>query len=305
MNSAKKVNLLVQAWIDQKLTKAEIVTNTALAELGWCYVWGATGQECTPAKRRACIGRCSEAEAAVARKKCQVLRDSNPKSSCKGCPYYPDDERTLMDDCQGFVKQVCRRVGVSFTGGGCTSMWNTASNWAAKGPISTLPEQVCCVFWTDSKDKKKKSHIGFYIGNGWMVHCSGEVKKEKLSKRCTDWAIPKGLEGGGPVPVTKPTLRKGSKGEYVTLLQTMLIQRGYDLEPYGADGKFGNKTEAAVKLFQAKNGLEADGVVGAGTWNALENGEKKLYTVTIKHLSRSVAEDITKKYGGVMTAEGE
>ena len=35
------------------------------------------------------------------------------------------------------------------------------------------------------------------------------------------------------------------------------------------DGHFGDHTEEAVKAFQTRQGLEADGVVGSGTWAAL------------------------------------
>ena len=304
MNSAKQVNELVAGWIAEGKTKTEIIINTAGAEVGWSYVWGTTGQECTPAKREACIKRISEAEAAVARKKCQVLRESNPRESCSGCKYYPDGATTLMDDCQGFVKQVCKRVGITFKGGGCSSMWRDESNWSEKGTIDTLPERLCCVFWQDPKNKTVMSHIGFYIGGGTMIHCSGEVKKEALSKKCTHWAIPKGIEGGDePVPIVYPTLRKGSKGEYVTLLQTKLIQRGYSLEPFGADGSYGNVTVAAVRMFQKDNGLADDGICGQKTWSAIMDGAATTFTVRIEHVSRSVAEEIVKKFGGTMTAE--
>jgi putative chitinase len=53
-------------------------------------------------------------------------------------------------------------------------------------------------------------------------------------------------------------LRLGSSGEDVLKLQAKL---GVDLV-----GKFGPKTEAAVKAWQAANGLTADGIVGDGTW---------------------------------------
>lgn len=302
MRSASEVDELVQAWIDQKKTKAEIIVGSAEAEIGWPYVWGAVGAKCMPEKRQYYAGRdvCPEGERKVIISGCQALNGSG--KSCGGCVFYPNNMRTLIDDCQGFVKQTAGRAGITFTGGGATSMWNGSTNWERKGTRDTLPEQLCCIFWQAS-DKKTMSHIGWYIGGGWMIHCSGTVKKEKLSAKVTHWAIPKGLNGS--VPTTdKPTLRRGSSGEYVTLLQTKLIQRGYDLQPYGADGKYGAKTENAVKAFQRDNGLTADGVCGKNTWSAIDSGKTTLYTVTIQHVSKSVAENIVGQYGGVMKAEG-
>ena len=63
-----------------------------------------------------------------------------------------------------------------------------------------------------------------------------------------------------------PTLRKGSKGHDVTILQNELIEAGFRVL---ADGDFGENTVEAVKAFQASQGLEPDGVVGRGTWDAL------------------------------------
>ena len=67
----------------------------------------------------------------------------------------------------------------------------------------------------------------------------------------------------------KPILRTGSKGEAVRELQTKLIELGYNLGSYGADGSFGNATDTAVKSFQRKYGLAVDGIVGQATWNKL------------------------------------
>lgn len=64
-------------------------------------------------------------------------------------------------------------------------------------------------------------------------------------------------------------LQLGSKGSEVVELQQKLITRGYDVGPYGADGDFGQGTLAAVKQFQANNGLTVDGIVGPATWSAL------------------------------------
>ena len=71
-----------------------------------------------------------------------------------------------------------------------------------------------------------------------------------------------------PVPPapTYPTLRLGSKGDAVKLLQTLLNKFGYTLI---VDGNFGPKTGVAVKDFQTKHNLVADQVVGPKTWQAL------------------------------------
>lgn len=62
------------------------------------------------------------------------------------------------------------------------------------------------------------------------------------------------------------TLRQGAKGEDVRALQILLAGYG---ERLGADGIFGPITESAVRDFQGRNGLDADGVVGKLTWSAL------------------------------------
>ena len=106
------------------------------------------------------------------------------------------------------------------------------------------------------------------------------------------------------MPVLKPTLRKGSTGVYVVECQNDLIRLGYDLSPYGADGKFGNKTEAAVKAFQKDHGLYVDGVVGPMTWDALDSTDPaKLYTVTIPHLTYFKAEALVNQYPGASMVE--
>lgn len=61
--------------------------------------------------------------------------------------------------------------------------------------------------------------------------------------------------------------RQGSTGDTVRTIQTKLKNWGYFS---GAiDGIYGPKTEEAVKYFQRKNGLTADGVVGPATLRAL------------------------------------
>lgn len=60
----------------------------------------------------------------------------------------------------------------------------------------------------------------------------------------------------------------GSKGSDVKTLQEMLNSNGYSLD---VDGVFGSKTQAAVKDYQKKNSLSADGIVGKNTWGTLSS----------------------------------
>lgn len=59
-------------------------------------------------------------------------------------------------------------------------------------------------------------------------------------------------------------------GDDVTNCQKALIGLKYDLGNSGADGQFGNKTSAAVRLFQQAKGLTIDGIVGRTTCIALK-----------------------------------
>lgn len=308
MYSAKQVDQMADDWKRQGLSKEDFIVKCAEAELGWPYVWGAVGAQCTPSKRKMYANRdsCPEGEKSEIVKKCPVL--SGKQSACDGCQYYPGGECVLIDDCQGFVKQVMSRVGISFAGGGCTSMWNSNGNWSQKGKISEMPDVVCCVFYNRGD---KMEHIGIHIGGGQIIHCSGTVKHGNTGERMwTHYAIPKDLGGDTPMP-THSTIRKGSTGPDVVYCQECLMQLGYDLSPYGADGKFGAKTESAVKAFQRDHGLKADGIVGPMTWDALEKAigpgpepAETKYTVTIPHLTLEQADALIGQYpGATKTAE--
>ena len=62
-------------------------------------------------------------------------------------------------------------------------------------------------------------------------------------------------------------LKKGKRGDDVVTLQRILSMKGYNLG--SADGVFGRLTKRAVKRFQRRSGLRADGVVGPATTKAL------------------------------------
>lgn len=74
-------------------------------------------------------------------------------------------------------------------------------------------------------------------------------------------------------PLVKQTVKLGSSGPDVQTLQAALnqfYQLSSALLPLVADGNFGAKTDARLKLFQGSVGLIADGVCGPATWARLE-----------------------------------
>ena len=71
------------------------------------------------------------------------------------------------------------------------------------------------------------------------------------------------------VSVAVRVLRRGMDGADVKTLQAALIAYGFSCGASGADGDFGTGTESALKKFQTRYGLGADGIAGRGTWGKL------------------------------------
>ncbi len=63
-----------------------------------------------------------------------------------------------------------------------------------------------------------------------------------------------------------PTIRQGSSGSVVRVLQQLLNFKELCLR---VDGEFGPLTEEAVKDFQRLNNLPVEGIVDAQTWHHL------------------------------------
>ena len=70
-----------------------------------------------------------------------------------------------------------------------------------------------------------------------------------------------------PGALAAKVLEVGSSGSDVKAVQRKLIQWGYLTGT--ADGRYGEKTRDAVRAFQRKNGLTADGRVGPATAAAM------------------------------------
>ena len=71
------------------------------------------------------------------------------------------------------------------------------------------------------------------------------------------------------VSVDLPVLRKGDTGPAVKALQSLLLNAGIDVGPWGVDGDFGEDTWVAVCDLQRNIGAAASGVAAGPEWAAL------------------------------------
>ena len=198
MNTAAKVDQMMQEWRNEGVANTVFVVRLANACIGWTYIFGARGDYCTSNYRKQVYDKYPKYTNLVT--KCQRL--SKGKSTCTGCHWYPGG-KTRAYDCRGFTYWLFKQIGIMINGAGATSQWNTNANWSEKGPISNLPKnKVCCVFRAEGS---KMEHTLLYDGEGHYIHDSGEVKKCDISKyKATHYAIPKGLYDD-PQPQPEPT----------------------------------------------------------------------------------------------------
>lgn len=77
-----------------------------------------------------------------------------------------------------------------------------------------------------------------------------------------------------PMKLTGPVLRRGTKGEQVKFLQSLL--KGYGYYSDKLDGSYGPNTENAVRKLQDVNNLKVDGICGPKTLAFLASGNVKI-----------------------------
>lgn len=73
------------------------------------------------------------------------------------------------------------------------------------------------------------------------------------------------MEPAVPGKTARPTLRRGDKNPFVKELQLKI-----GIAPADADGDFGAKTEATLRVFQRAHGMVADSIAGPKTWLAMD-----------------------------------
>lgn len=256
------------------------VISKALSLVGLGYIYGAQGQICSLKFRKQQAAQYPE----------QAEKILGIGAKWDGRPVW---------ECAQLTQEVAAAGGVKLVSG-ATSQWKE-TDWAETGTIDTIPERdVVFVYKRSNSNSSVMSHTGVYLGDGTVVDARG-TKEGVLHEALADypwthWARPAWGERANDAP---PTLRKGSKGKYVTELQAALMLHGYDLPKYGADGDFGSETEKAVRAFQRDAGLKEDGVAGPKTWAALGSAKAaQTYTLTITNLTLDTAEKIAAQYGG-------
>ena len=259
------------------MDKPEIVRAWCAQRVGCPYIYGGTGQPCTPDYRKA---RMNQYPAYAEKIKRNCPRLTGKATDCSGCKWC-DPETGIGKpayDCAQLSRRAMEAVGISLVSG-ANSQWEK-THWQERGKIADLPnwlfDKVFLVFRYDD-EKRGMGHVGVYQRDGNVVHAKGHdygVVCQPISEvNFTHWGIPMGLYTEVE-PVDYPTLRRGDSGDAVRQMQTLLILLDYlpAIKTNGesnADGIFGAKTEEAVRAFQRDQGLGSDGVCGPATWSAL------------------------------------
>lgn len=266
--------------------KGKKIAEYAESKMGCAYIWGGYGEKlCSPAFRR------ERAEAYPSQKDniyryCQVL--NGQKTICNGCRYYGKQAY----DCAQLTRYACKAGGQALVSG-ANSQWRKTA-WAKKGTIDTLPDEPGVILY-HANAQGIMTHTGVCVGNGYAVEARsaayGVVKALIKQRMWTHWAaIPGVLSVGannstaetekpqespseaqngttGTAVTNMQTLRNGSRGTQVKVLQWLLNENGFDAGK--ADGIFGSNTEKALRAYQKQKRLSADGICGKNTWTKL------------------------------------
>ena len=222
-------------------------------------------------------------------------------------------------DCSGLFRWAFGELGGKIAHGS-NSIYDRYCN--SKGKLTAENRKTLrpgTAVFTYNENTKKRPHIGLYIGNGEVIEAAstqkGVIKSKITDSKWKYWGELKMVSYDGEnlgfpeSPGWRPTIRRGSKGDEVTELQTMLWRLGYNLGSYGIDGDFGRITQEAVKAFQKSVGLTQDGVCGPLTWDALDKAvaghiePPKKYTVHIQHLDQTQADALKKSYPEAVITE--
>ena len=77
-------------------------------------------------------------------------------------------------DCSGFVSYVYNQCGWSFGRLGAQGLYNICSR-------TSSPRPGDLVFFVGTYDTAGISHVGIYVGDGWMLHCGDPISYANLN----------------------------------------------------------------------------------------------------------------------------
>jgi murein L,D-transpeptidase YcbB/YkuD len=128
-----------------------------------------------------------------------------------------------------------------------------------------------------------------------MMKASGTMQAMPAMMKGMDHGskVTKGREMMDKAKTLSKDLSSGSKGEQVTVLQEILIEKGFLTMPAGAKmGTFGPSTKKAVMMYQKSIGVKPTGYVGSKTRSMLSSmGINMSASSTVMH--NSVKPNIT------------
>lgn len=187
--------------------------------------------------------------------------------------------------CSAFVTAVaikCNATDIIPKECGCEPQINLFKNmgcWQENEAVTPQPGWIIFYDWQDNgvgDNKGYSDHVGIVekVENGKITiiegNCSNMVKRTTYAvnaKFIRGYGIPKydaetATSTPAPAPAPRTYLMKGDKGNEVKEMQSDLIYIGYSCGTAGADGDFGDKTDAALRKFQGDYKLTVDGKYG-------------------------------------------
>ena len=197
--------------------------------------------------------------------------------------------------CSGFASAVaiaCGATDIIPTEVGCQKhieLFKQKGIWVENDAHTPQPGDYIFYDWQDNgagDNTGSSDHVGIVekVENGVITviegNYSNSVKRRTIQvngKYIRGYGVPKydaepATQANTVVKtyaINLPRLAQGSEGTAVKALQILLTGYKYSCGAHGADGKFGNATDYAVRRFQRVNGLSNDGIVGPATWKKL------------------------------------
>lgn len=171
----------------------------------------------------------------------------------------PSRKKALYDYLKGYGKSIAdsdgqfqfmaREMRASYT-----YVWNVLTHTVDPYEAG----YVMCKFYEIPADTERQAQYRGNQARGIYERCSGTT--------------PVDPDDGKDYPETESfwpprMICKGMDGADVTVLQALLVARGYGVN--AINGVFDDSTDKATRRFQSDSGLAVDGIAGPNTWTAI------------------------------------